>query len=240
MTLPQISLPKYRHFLTGLNKEIEFRPFTVKEQKIMLMAKQADSKEQMVTGLIQILSLCTFNTIDIAKLPLFDVIDLLIRIRSKSVDNIAKHAYKYKYKKTLDDGSVEEKEETLVINLNLDDVKVVTNPEHKLVIMLDDTIGIKMKYPTLQDVEGNGSNADDFAQIARNIDVIFNGDDVYSSTELKLEELIEYVDSFSSNNLKDIKDFYETMPKISHSITVKLKDGTTETMRYETLEDFFN
>lgn len=234
MPLPQLSTPVYKHFLTGLGKDVEFRAFTVKEQKILLLAKAEDSKESMHSAVTQILSLCTFGKLDIESLAIFDVVDLLIRIRARSVDNMAKHTYKYKYK----DAEGQEKDERVVINLNLDDVKIVVDKDHNKVIMLDSSIGVKMRYPTLKDIDVN-SKFDDFEQIAKNIEVIFQDDDVWNTGEIPESEVLEFVDNMSASNLKEIQKFYKTMPKIEHFIDVKLKDGTTERIKYETLEDFF-
>lgn len=231
--LPQLTTPVYRHFLTGLGKEIEFRPFTVKEQKILLMAKQDGSKDAVMQSIEQILTICTFNKIDIKNLASFDLIDLLIRIRAKSVDNIAAHTYKYKW---VDSEGVE-KEERVVVKIDLDKIKVTTSEEHNRVIMLEPNIGIKLRYPTFNDI---GKAADEYEQIARQIETIFQGDDVYSVAETPFPEILAFVDTFSAANIAQVKKFFATMPKVYHEQEIKLKDGTTELIKYESIEDFFN
>ena len=235
-TLPMLSTPKFKHTLVGLGKEIEYRPFTVKEQKILLLAKQDGSKQAQFDAVRQIIDLCTFGKLDIEKLAIFDVIDILLRLRSKSVDSVAKHTYKYRY--TPKDAT-DEKEERIVINLDLDKISVKTDDKHKRTVILDpDTnYGIKLRYPTLNDIS---QAKDDFDQIARNIETIFHGEDVYQANEIPFNELQDFVDQMSTQNLKDIKEFYATMPRIEHSIDIKLKDGTTEKIVYRDLEDFFN
>lgn len=232
--LPQITAPIYEHTLVGLGKTIKYRPFTVKEQKILLMAKQDNTPKSRQLAIEQVMGLCTFG-LDIKSLAVFDVIDLLIRIRSKSVDNIASHTYKYSW---VPDGATEPKEEKILVKIDLDKVQVQQNPEHSRVVVLDTNIGIKMRYPTFADM--GVEFEDDFQRIASHIESVYNGDEVTDASEVSLEQLTEFVDGFTAQNMLAVKKFYETMPKISYTQELKLKDGTTEVITYESLEDFFS
>jgi hypothetical protein len=227
--LPKLDLPRYKHKLVGLNKEVKYRGFTTKEQKILLGAKEEDSADQMLEAIKQIIENCTFGDIDVDTLPYFDLEDLFLRIREKSVSDVVELAYNVKDK----DGAHLEQ---IHLSVDLKEVKVKTNPDHKDKIQLSDQIGIKMKYPTVDMLKHVG---DEMAMLESCIDCIFTEDEVFYVKDYSREDYEEFIDSLDVAALKKIKTFFDTMPRLRHEETINLKDGTTETIKFEGLQDFF-
>lgn len=227
--LPRLDLPRYKHKLVGLNKEIKYRGFTTKEQKILLSAKQDESVEQMIEAIKQILENCTFGEIDVDTLPYFDLEDLFLRIREKSVSDVVELAYNVKDK----DGKHLEQ---IHLTIDLKQIKVQVDPEHTDKIQLSDEIGIKMLYPTV-DMLKNINN--EMEMLKSCIECIYTADEVFYIKDYPNEEYEEFIDSLDVNALKKIKKFFDTMPRLKHEETITLKDGTKETIKFEGLQDFF-
>jgi hypothetical protein len=223
MALPKIDIPRYGHHLYGIDKDIKYRPFTVKEQKILLQAKESKSTGEEVDAIKQIIDLCTDGKLDVAGLPFFDIEDLFIRIRSKSVSDVSEIWYKNK-----------ETDERVKIVVNLSDLRVEPKDGHEKKIMLTDTIGVMMKYPTL-DMILSDNKQDDF--IPKCIDYIFDENEVYN--DFTTEELEEWVDDFDTGAMYKINNFFRTMPRIRYETEVKFKDGQTEVLKLEGLSDLF-
>lgn len=227
-TLPKIDLPKYKHTLTGTGKEVTYRPFTVKEQKILLLAKQSQEPSSMIDAVKQIIELCTFSTLKADNLPFFDIEDLFLRIRSKSVSNIAEIAYR-----------VKDTNRRITLKINLDDVQVVTPETHTNKIMITPTMGLVMKYPSLEMLSSDEKPSDD-VMMRKCIDYVFNENEVFHFNDFSDAEIDEWIESFDMSILLKIKEFFDTMPRIRHTVEVDLGDGTKETIKFEGLEDFFS
>lgn len=234
MALPKLQHTLYEHHLVGLNQTIKFRPFTNHEQKTLLLAKESASEDKnvVINAINEIIKGCTNGKIDGNTLPTFDVEDLFVRIRSKSVGEAIKLKYRYDYND--DEGKPVSK--FIDVNLDIDDIKVQVDPEHNNKIMLSDTIGIVMKYPTfgmLRTIKGD----EDLAIAC--IDYIFDANETYSSADSSQAEMQEFYDDIDTQGLLKIKKFFDTLPKLRHEVVVDLGDGTTENVVYEGLEDFF-
>lgn len=232
MALPKLQHTMYSHFLVGMQKEIKFRPFTNHEQKTLLLAKEANNKDSIISAINEIIKGCTNGKLNGNDLCTFDLEDLFMRIRAKSVGEDILLKYRHDYK----DEEGKPKSSFIDVKLNIDDIKVQSNPEHDRKIMLSDKIGMVMKYPTfgmLKTVESN----EDIAIAC--IDYIFDENEVYSTEQIKIEELKEFYDDIDTKGLLAIQKFFETMPKLKHEVEVKLHDGTVEKVTYEGLEDFF-
>lgn len=226
MSLPKLDLPKYTHHLVGLDKKITFRPFTVKEQKILLQAKQSEEPDEQVNAIKQIIELCTYDDIDVDELPFFDIEDLFLRIRSKSVSEVSEIMYK-----------VKDSDEKIKVSINLDQVKVQEKEGHSKKIMLTDSIGVMMKYPSLELLSKPELENDDL--ITESIDYVFTDDEVFFFKDFTDQEVQEWVEQFDVGVLKKIYEFFDTMPRIRHSVTINLKDGSSETINFEGLQDLF-
>lgn len=222
MALPKLDIPRYSHHLYGIDKDIKYRPFTVKEQKILLQAKESKDAGEEVDAIKQIIDLCTDQKLDVDSLPFFDIEDLFVRVRSKSVSEVSEIYYKNK-----------ETGERVKVVVNLDDLRVEPKEGHEKKIMLTDTIGVVMKYPTL-DMILQGSQ-EDF--IPRCIDYIFDENEVYN--DFTTEELEEWVDDFDTGALYKINNFFSTMPRIRYETEIEFKNGEKETLVLEGLSDLF-
>lgn len=230
MSLPKIDLPRYKHHLFGLNTTIHYRGFTTREQKILLAAKEDGSKEAMVEAIKQIIDLCTFGELDIDSIPFFDIEDLFIRIRAKSVSDISELTYRVK------DENDEYTDEKINVKIHLNDIKVTCPEGHDKKIMLSDDLGIMMQYPTLLMLEKETS---EFEKIKECIECIFNSEEVWYIKDTDPKEVEEFIDSLDIPSLEKIKNFFDTMPRLRHEVNVKLKSGETKTIKYEGLQDFF-
>lgn len=243
MALPKIQHRIYEHHLTGANKTIKYRAFTVAEQKILLMAKeesQADGVEikngttkQALEAVSQIVQNCTLGKIKADDICTFDLEDLFVRIRSKSVGELMTVTYAEHYK----DEEGREKTNFIDVKINLDDIKVVKQEGHENKIMVTDTIGVMMKYPTFKMLKE--CTTSESLTIAC-IDSIFDEKEVYDAATSSKEELQEFYDSIEAKPLMQIAKFFETMPKLKHTVTVKLHDGTDKDIVFEGLQSFFS
>lgn len=223
MSLPKLDLPYYKHHLVGLNKTIHYRPFTNKEQKILLLAKESKDPKEVLQAMLQILDLCIKESIDVEKLPSFDAEDIFLRIRSKSVSNESEIYYKVK-----DTG------ERISCKINLDDIKVQENENHSKNIPLTDSIGIKMRYPSITDF----ARSDDDLVLSC-IECVYDDSEVYNFSEYTSEEQEEWLDSFDLKSTTKIREFFETMPSLKHKVNLKTKTGEEFTITLSGLEDFF-
>lgn len=233
MKLPKINHTSFKHFLVGLNKEVRFRAFTNAEQKTLLLAKdQKDDKRSVIDAVAQIVGACTFGTVDVEKLSTFDLEDLFLRIRSKSVSEVSDLRYRYDYT----DENDKPVSEFIDFKLNLDEVKVQTNPDHCNKFMLDDTLGIKMQYPTF----ALASVTDESEIIKHCIECIFDTEgNVYYLSDYSNEEVESFMSDIDMQGMLKIKAFFDTMPKLEHTITIKTKTGKTITETLSGIQSFF-
>jgi hypothetical protein len=229
MSLPKIDLPRYSHYLVGIDKKIKYRPFTTKEQKILLQAKEDGSEEQMLEAILQVIELCTYGSVDAENLPFFDIEDIFIRIRAKSVADIVELKYR------VTDANDEPTGEVFDINIDLNKVKVTLTEGHDKKIMITDSIGMVMKYPPMSIL----STKDDVQMMKYSIDYIFDKDQIYKGDDFTDKDLNDFIDDFDTKVWAKIKKFFDTMPRIRHNESVTLKDGTIKTIELEGLSDFF-
>lgn len=224
MALPKIDVPVYKHKLVGLNKTIKFRVFNVKEQKILLHAKEEESNEAMIDAIKQIVELCTFGKVDVEKLPFFDLEDLMLQIRIRSVSDVSTVTFKDK-----------EKNETVDVDVDLKKIKVQIPKDHDSVIYFTDTVGVKMKYPSLDMIKEN----EEQDLLVSCIDYIFDDEEIYKASDIETEEMEQWVDELGITETVKIKKFFDTMPRLRHEQEVELKDGTKHTLKFEGIDSFF-
>lgn len=231
MALPKLDLPKHKHFLVGLNETITYRGFTAKEQKILLEAKERDDESSIRSAIKQIIELCVYDDIDVDNLAFFDIEDIFIRIRAKSVGDTVD--LKYKVKES-------DPEEFVEFTVNLDEVKVKIDNDHtKKIILSGDNekiIGVMMKYPSLSMID---SKLDIFDMIKLSIDYIFDEDEMYYIKDTSKQDLDDFVDSLDTRAIGKLKQFFESIPRLKHTQIVKLKNGNKVTLNLEGLKDFF-
>jgi len=224
MPLPKIATPTYELELPSTGQTIQYRPFLVKEEKLLVIALESEDTKQITTAIKSVIKSCILTKdVKVESLPTFDIEYLFLNIRGKSVGeelevNII----------CPDDGETQ-----VPVKINLDDIKVQKNEEHNNRIKLDDSIMMEMKYPSLDqfiknNFDFNDKNAMDqsFELIAACIDKIFTEEEVWTSSDVTKKEMNEFLESMNSSQFKDIEKFFETMPKLSH--TIKVKNPVTE------------
>ena len=224
MPLPKISTPTYELELPSTGQTIQYRPFLVKEEKLLVIALESEDTKQITTAIKTVIRSCILTkNIKVESLPTFDIEYLFLNIRGKSVGeelevNII----------CPDDGETQ-----VPVKINLDDIQVQKNDEHSNRIKLDDSIMMEMKYPSLdQFIKSNfdfsDKNAMDqsFELIASCIDKIFTEEEVWTAGDVTKKEMADFLESMNSSQFKDIDKFFETMPKLSH--TIKVTNPATE------------
>ena len=219
MPLPKIATPLYELELPSTGETIEYRPFLVKEEKVLVIALESEDTKQITTAIKTVIKNCIKTKgIKVEDLPTFDIEYLFLNIRGKSVGeelevNIT----------CPDDGKTQ-----VAVTINLDDIQVQKNEEHTNQVKVDDSIMMEMKYPSLDqfiknNFDFNDGNAMDqsFELIASCIDKIYTEEEVWAVEDCTKKEIVEFLEQMNSSQFKEIEKFFETMPKLSHTIKVK-------------------
>jgi hypothetical protein len=238
MPLPKIATPTYELELPSTGETIQYRPFLVKEEKVLVIALESEDSKQITTAVKSVIKNCILSKgIKVENLPTFDIEYLFLNIRGKSVGE------------DLDVNIVcpDDEETQVVVNINLDDIKVQKSEEHTNRIKVDDSIMMEMKYPSLEQFIKNNFDFSDknamdqsFELIASCIDKIYTEDEVWASADISKKEVVEFLESMNSSQFKDIEKFFETMPKLSHTIKVKNPNTKVESeVVLEGLASFF-
>ena len=233
MTLPVINTPTYELTVPSTKDTLVYRPFLVKEEKILLMAMEEESETQLNRALKQVVNNCTFQKVKVDKLPLFDLEYIFLRIRAKSVGEVAKLQILCE-----DDG------ETYVpVEIDLESIEVEFQEGHNPKIELTDDIGIIMGYPTFEFLDFNIEATDVnklFDIIASSINQIYEGDIVYEKVDFNKKELKTFLESLTSEQFKKLQEFFETMPRLRHTLEIENpKTKVTNTVVLEGLNAFF-
>ena len=233
MTLPVINTPTYELTVPSTKDTLVYRPFLVKEEKILLMAMEEESETQLNRALKQVVNNCTFQKVKVDKLPLFDLEYIFLRIRAKSVGEVAKLQILCE-----DDG------ETYVpVEIDLESIEVEFQEDHNTKIEITDDIGLIMSYPTFEYLDFNVEGSDInklFDIIASSINQIYEGDIVYEKVDFNKKELKTFLESLTSEQFKRVQHFFETMPRLRHTLEVKNpKTKVTNTVVLEGLNAFF-
>ena len=242
MPLPKISTPTYELELPSSGKKIKYRPFLVKEEKVLIIALETRDQMQITNAIKQVLSECILTKgIKVEELPTFDIEYVFLNVRGKSVgESIDLLVTCYD-----DDSNTQ-----VLITVYVDEVKVQKSKDHKTDIDLGSSLIMRMKYPSLDqfiknnfdfsNVESESNIDKSFDIIASCIDTVFNSEDAWAASDCTKKELVEFIESLTSDQFKQIEKFFQTMPKLSHTITVKNpKTGVMNTVTLEGLTSFF-
>lgn len=233
MPLPTLVTPEFRTKIPSTGKQIKFRPFLVKEEKILLMAAESGEAEDLVDATKQILENCLLTKVDIDTLASFDVEYLFLKLRAKSVGEQIEISLRHADTTECDHIS---KVEVDIDNITIDKI----NPDDK-VIMLNDKMGIKMKYPTINEtiVNVSPSDIDSLLElISKCIECVFEEDAIYD--DFTIEEMKDFINNFSTKQLERITDFIENMPKLEKEVKYTCKKcGKEESYTLQGLESFF-
>ena len=219
MPLPTIATPTYELELPSTGKKIKYRPFLVKEEKLLVLALETEDTKQITTAIKSVLKSCVLTKgVKVETLPTFDIEYLFLNIRGKSVGE------ELEVKVICPD---DEKTE-VPITIDLDEVKVQKSEGHDKQLKLDDKLMMEMKYPSLEQFIKNNFDFNDANQMEQSfdligscIDKIYSEDEVWATADCTKKEVKEFLESMNSSQFKDIEKFFETMPKLSHTIKVK-------------------
>ena len=236
MALPQINTPTYELAVPSTDKKLKYRPFLVKEEKILMIAMEGKEQSGIINAVKEIVKSCTFEKFDISKAPIFDVEYIFLNIRAKSVGEIS----------TVNLRCLDDKETFVPTEIDLTKVEVEMNKDHTNKIELSEEMGMIMTYPTLDsfsEYEGTVVNASNMIDIiARCVSQIYDkkGEDVYEAKDSTKQELIDFVEQLNSKQFADVQKFFDTMPRLTN--TVKIENPKTKKESEITLtglNDFF-
>ena len=238
MPLPKIATPTYELELPSSGETIKYRPFLVKEEKLLVIALESEDNKQITTAIKAVLKSCILSKgIKVDTLPTFDIEYLFLNIRGKSVgEELEVNVY-----------CPDDNETQVPVTINLDDIQVQKNEDHTNKIKIDESVMMEMKYPSLEQFIKNNFDFDDknamdqsFDLIAACIGKIYTEEEVWSTADCSKKEVKEFLESMNSNQFKDIEKFFETMPKLSHTITVTNPNTKVESdVVLEGLASFF-
>ena len=234
MPLPKISTPTYELELPSTGKKIKYRPFLVKEEKILILALESENIKQITTSIKSILKDCIQTRgVKIDTLPIFDIEYLFLNVRGKSVSEAL----------DLIVTCPDDNKTTVPVKIYIDEIKVVKSPDHNNDIKLDDKLTLRLKYPSLDEfIKSNfdfssrdeGALEQSFEIIATCIDQVYNEEESWAASDCTKKELLEWVETLNTNQFKLIESFFTTMPKLSH--TLKVKNPKTKVENDVTLE----
>jgi hypothetical protein len=232
MALPKIDLPLFEMTLPSTGEKIKYRPFTVKEEKILLVAQEAKDPEQEILAAKQVTNNCLVDK-EVSSLAMFDLEYILIQLKSKSVDNTITFAIKDP-----------DTEETIKLELDVENIKLQKNKDHSNEIKINEDYILYLKYPTI----------DEYVQIVKMdpkdplvsyflmtscLDKIASEEEVYHFKDYTSEEIDSFMENLSSGVVKGIQQFFETMPRLRHEMKYTNKDGNDKTFVIEGLRSFF-
>ena len=237
MPLPKISTPTYELEIPSTKKKIRYRPFLVKEEKILIIAMESQSDTEIANAVKDVLSTCILTKdVKVDTLSTFDIEYLFLNIRGKSVGEDVEVLVTCP-----DDNKTK-----VPVRINLDDIKIITHNDHKRDIKLDDSLLMRMRYPSINEfIKSNFSTSevkseDTFDLIISCIEQIYNDEESWSTSDCTKEEMNDFLDQLNSNQFKEIEKFFDTMPKLSHTLTVNNPNTKVKSdIKLEGLSAFF-
>lgn len=237
MPLPKISTPSYELVIPSTKKKVKIRPFLVKEEKVLIIAMESNDTKQIANAVKDVLKACILTRgVKVESLATFDIEYLFLNIRGKSVGEEVEVMVTCP-----DDGETQ-----VPATINLDEIKVQIDAKHSRDIKLDDDYTMRMKYPSMEEFvktnfdSGNISVDDTFKLIASCIEQVYSEEESWAGTDCTKKELSEFVESLSSKQFKDVEEFFDTMPKLSHKMTVTNPKTQVESeVNLEGLQSFF-
>jgi hypothetical protein len=239
MPLPKINTPTYELELPSTGKKIRYRPFLVREEKILLIALESEDTKQISGAIVQILSDCILTkTVKVSELSTFDIEYLFLNVRAKSVGETVE----------VNVTCPDDNETRVKMEIAIDDIKVQKDPAHTNTIKLDENLSMKLRYPSLEqfvenNFEVNEENTDvdkSLSLIISCIDTVYDQEESWSAADCSKKELEEFVEQMNTKQFKEIENFFTTMPKLSHTIKVKNPNTKVESdVVLEGLASFF-
>jgi hypothetical protein len=231
MSLPKVDQPLFEMKIPSNNKVVKFRPFLVKEEKLLLIAQQSESDRDILRAIKQVLNNCIVDKIEIDDLATFDLEYMFLKLRAKSVNNIAKLSYRDN-----------EDDEVYEFEVDLDEIEITTKEQNNK-IKINDNMGIVMKYPAAAITEQmtEFENEIDLLMffVKKCIDTIYDEDTVYPASEASEAELEAFIDSLNLDTFQKIREFFDAMPQLYHKMEYTNKMGNERIIELNNLRDFF-
>jgi len=231
--LPKLSTPTFSMSIPSTKTSVRYRPFLVKEEKILLMAGQSGDMKDIIYSLKQIVENCLQTPLDVNALTLFDLEYMFLKLRAKSVDNIVKLSYK-----DTEDGKIYD------FSVNLDDIEVVFPENIENTLKIDDQFTLQLKYPTVSTVELFADKESDEERVFKIINacldkLVENNGTVYEFDKATAAEVEEFVNSLDVTTFGKIQSFLDNQPKLTHTLKYTNKNGNEREIKLEKLRDFF-
>ena len=219
MPLPKIATPYYELELPSSGEKIEYRPFLVKEEKLLVLAMETQDQKQITRAIKEVIKSCVRGSLKVESLPTFDIEYLFLNIRGKSVGE------EIELNVVAPDDEVTE----VPVTINIDDIKVIKNEKHKRDIDLGEGLMMRLKYPSLEqfisenfDMSEGASNVEKtFDLIATCVDTIYSADEAWTTSDVTKKELNDFLDQLNTKQFQEIETFFETMPKLQHTVNIK-------------------
>ena len=235
MSLPKPVRPEYSTTIPSSGKKIKYQPFSVREEKVLILAAESGEQDEITNAIINTLERCITSPSDfkVSELALFDIEYLFLKTRSKSAGE----------KITVSVTDPNDDTYSVEHEIDIDKIKVVKNPDHTDLVDISEDVKLKMRYPGI-DFFSEGINIDNISSsietIGKCISQIVMGEEVYNSADMTSDEVIEWLEGLTTEQFGKISQFFMTMPKLSHTLTLKnKKSGENFTVVLEGLQDFF-
>ena len=238
MPLPKINTPTYELTLPSNGKKIKYRPFLVREEKILIMALETENQKQITDAVVEILDACIMTRgVKVQNLATFDIEYIFLNVRSKSVGE------------TINVNIIcpDDEKTSVEVPIDLESIKVKKDKSHTNIVKIDDNLSLKLKYPSMdQFIESNFESTDDTIKntmkvITSSIDMIFSEEESWNASESTEKELEDFIEQLNSKQFQTIEKFFDTMPKLSHKVKVtNPKTNVESTVILEGLAAFFN
>ena len=232
MALPKIDMPIFEMELPSTGEKVKYRPFTVKEEKILLVAQEAKDPAQELLAAKQVVNNCLFEK-DVTDLAMFDLEYIMIHLRSKSVDNSI--SFNIKDPDT---------DETVTLNIDLDHMSIKHDPNHTNQVKISDTYTLFLKYPTIDEfvtiVEGDPNDPlINYFILISCLEKVASEDEVFEISNYSRQEIDDFMENLPGSCVNQIQQFFETMPRVRHELKYTNKEGTEKTFVIEGMRTFF-
>ena len=214
MALPKLTVNEYTLTVPSTQEEIKFRPFLVKEQKILMIAEESSDEKQIASSMAKLVSDCTFESVDAMTSPMFDIEYIFLQIRAKSVGEQVE----------LEVTCPDDNETRVKVEINLSEINIQLSLEHSKSIKLTDDIALNFRYPMMKEFENSDSAAGEFEHtmqmIYSCIESVQSGEELIQRIDMTYDEIVEFIDSFNTTQLESVVSFFQTMPKLRHVIDI--------------------
>tara|TARA_B100000085_G_C18420253_1_gene462371 strand:- start:171 stop:872 length:702 start_codon:yes stop_codon:yes gene_type:complete len=231
MALPKIETPVHNLILPSSGEQIKFRPFLMKEQKLLMLSQEGENKSELFDTLSTVIDECTFKKLNVKNLPMFDIEYLFLKIRAKSVGS----------KLTVSLICPDDKETRSDVDLDLDDIEVQIDEQHTNMIQINDDIELVMQYPILEDMKSlqNSSTLELFKIINKCVKEVRHGENIYSGPDMTEKDLNDFFESMNAEQFDKVNQFFDTMPRLRHIVKiVNPKTKVESEVLLEGLESF--